>query len=998
MIRTGYSFRNAVGHLPNVIARLKEINWDTAPIADRCSTFGFTRWRILCEANGLRPVYGVELPVAPRTGKGVPFDYWTFLAIDDLKDLHRLIGQATATAGTDGNTWPLLTYAEAHAATGVIKISGPSVLLDNVQPDDPNFYLGLSVATSKGLLRAALAKGLRPCAIGCNNYPAAEDKNLYRVAMAHYVKDKKSNGWKVMGGDTQTYPQHILSDDEFRSWLTSVPIATLDEAIATRERVLSGCTANLTKANLLVPSKPLTLRAMCVAGAATLGVDLHDSVYAARLDRELAMIEEKKFEDYFYIVADLVSYAKERMIVGPARGSSAGSLVCYLLGITAVDPIPYGLLFERFVDLTRVDLPDIDIDFSDVNREEVFKYATAKYGPDRVARLGTVALFEPRSALKKVAIALNIRQHLIDKVTDSLILRSSGDTRAMQQLEDTFNSTEAGRALLQDTPEVVIAAKMEGHPNTASRHAAGIVLTQEPVINYVAIDARNGSVMCDKKDAAALELLKIDALGLTQLSVFERTLELIGKPNKSVNRWLEQLPRDDQQAFDVLNKKHFAGIFQFNGVALQNLTKQITVESLNDIVAITALGRPGPMATGGSGTWVRRRSGAEAIDYPHPLLRPYLEETFGVVVYQETVMQVGREIGGLDWKEVTALRKAMSQSLGTEYFDKFGNKWKAGAIAKGIPQDVADKFWFDLCAFGAWGFNKSHAVSYALVSYWCCYLKAHHPVEFAAATLDAEGDPTRQILLLRELANEGVSYIPVDKDLSTDKWQPTKRNGSTVLLGPLSNIAGIGPKGVQEIMTCRRPGAGQPSKALLEKLEQGKTLIDSLTPIADRLQELYPSGLEERNIFSRPTPVVRAQNYMPGEVMIIGVLRKLNVRDENEATNVQRRGGKIIQGSDTTSLLMTMVDDTDQLFVKIYHGKFSKLNAQEIIERGRVGKAIYAVKGNMARFDFRMMWVNSFRYLGDMVEDISGIEQGGRTQDRTTDSNTGIDQGLQAAE
>jgi len=974
MIHTGYSFKSAVGHLPDVISRLKTIGWDTAPIADRCSTFGFTRWRALCEQNGMRPVYGVELPVTPALGKKVPMDFWTFLAIDSLTDLHRLINLATANSGTDGNEWPLLTYAQAHAAQGVIKISGHAVLLDHVQADDPNYYFGLTVATAKGLLAAARAKGLRPIAASCNAYPTAEDKNLYRVAMTRYVKRKET--WITMGGDTQTYPQHILSDNELIGQVGQVGQVG-QEAIATRQRVLSGCTATLTKASLLVPPKPKTLRQMCEEGAATLGCDLTDSVYAERLDRELKMIAEKKFEDYFYIVADLVAFAKERMIVGPARGSSAGSLVCYLLGITAVDPIPYGLLFERFVDLTRTDLPDIDIDFSDANRELVFDYAKEKYGADRVARLGTVAMYEPKSALKKVAIALNIPQQYIDKVTDSLILRSSGDTRAMQQIEDTLNDTEAGRALLQHTPEVVIAAKMEGHPNTASRHAAGIVLTQEPVINYVAIDARNNSVMCDKRDAAALDLLKIDALGLTQLSVFERTLELLNKPTASIHRWLEQLPRDDAAAFNVLNRQHFAGIFQFNGVALQNLAKQILVESLNDIVAITALGRPGPMATGGSGTWVRRRTGMEPVAYPHPLLEPYLKETLGVVVYQETVMQVGREIGDLTWKDVTALRKAMSKSLGTEYFNQFGDRWKASAIAKGIQKDVAEKFWFDLCAFGSWGFNKSHAVSYALVSYWCCYLKAHHPVEFAAATLDAEDDPTKQILLLRELANEGVSYIPVDKDLSTGKWQPLERDGKKLLLGPLSNIAGIGPKGVEEIITCRSPGVPPLSKSLLEKLESGKTLIDSLTPISDRLRELHPNGLEAANIITRPTPIIKAQNYMPGEVMIIGVLRKLNVRDENEHVNVERRGGRVIQGPDTTSLLMTMVDDTDQLFCKIYHGKFSKINAQQIIDRGRTGKAIYAVKGNMARFDFRMMWVNSFRYLGDMSEETYGLETGG---------------------
>ncbi len=241
----------------------------------------------------------------------------------------------------------------------------------------------------------------------------------------------------------------------------------------------------------------------------------------------------------------LINWAKKRLIVGPARGSSAGSLVCYLLNITAIDPIPYGLLFERFLDITRTDLPDIVIDFSDDRRQMVFNYAENKYGIDRVARLGTVGMFQPKSAMKQAAIALRVPQFMLDKVFDSLVLRLIGDTRANQQIEDTFKDTEAGRALIKEFPELAIAAKMEDHPNNASQHAAGIVLTQEPVKNYVAIDARTKAAMCDKKDAKELNLLKIDALGLTQLSVFERCLQLINKPDRSTARFLEEIPLED---------------------------------------------------------------------------------------------------------------------------------------------------------------------------------------------------------------------------------------------------------------------------------------------------------------------------------------------------------------------------------------------------------------------------------------------------------------------
>lgn len=992
MIHSGYSFGAAVGHLPNVIARLKAIGWDHAPVADRCSTFAFTRWTKLAVENGMRPVYGVELAVTAALGvEKPPIDWWTFLAIDSLMPLHALIDLATSQSV---KRTAMLSYAQAHAAQGVIKIAGHTCLLQHVNKDDPNFYLGLTPATSRGLLNAALRQDIRLCAASCNAYPNEEDKELYRITLTKFRKEKSFTA------DVQTYPQHILSDDEWRTACRLVPIATQDEAIATRQRVLSGCNATLTKATMLVPEKPESLRIMCERGAARLECDLTNEIYAKRLDRELEMISEKKFEDYFYIIADLVEFAKRHMVVGPARGSSAGSLVCYLLGITAIDPIPYGLLFERFLDITRTDLPDIDIDFSDARRQLVFDYAERKYGHDRVARLGTVGMFQPKSALKQAAIALRVPQFMLDKVFDSLLLRSSGDTRANQQIEDTFKDTEAGRTLIKAYPEIMIAARMEDHPNNASQHAAGIVLTQEPVKNYVAVDARTKAAMCDKKDAAALNLLKIDALGLTQLSVFERCLELIGQSGKSVDQWLEKIPLDDQEAFDVLNKGHFAGVFQFMGITLQALTKQIKVEHLNDIVAITALARPGPMATGGSGTWARRRAGLEGVTYPHPLLEPYLRETLGVVVYQETVMQIGREIGDLSWKEVTALRKAMSQSLGQEYFDQFGNKWKVNAIKKGIPDDIANKFWFDMCAFGSWGFNKSHAVAYGLVSYWCCWLKAHYPVEFAAATLDAEtskgGDIriARQIQVLRELKEEGVDYIPVDKDHSIDKWMPIERNGKRLLLGPLTNIRGIAEKGVEEIIQWRKGTGKGISHALEAKLNAGETDIDTLTPIMARLEELYPDGLEAANIVSKPTPIKGVRpNGEWQEVMIIGVLRKMNRRDENEHVNVERRGYRV-KGPDT-SLLMFFRDDTDEMFVKITRYKFPHMGEQ-ILERGRVGKAIYAIKGAVSP-DFRGLYPKQIKYLGDMKEDF-GVERGGRTQERSSDSNTGIDQGLQAAE
>ena len=361
MIRTGYSFKVATGHLPEVLARIKVVGLPKAPIADRMSTFGFVKWTKLC-GDDIQPVYGVEIACVPELGTKRPAsDYWCFLAKEKVSALHDLIWMATRNPDKE----PALTYAQAMGAEGVIKITGERLLLDRLPAyvERNDFYFGLSPATPRGLYNAAKAAGLPMVAMNCNTYTNTTDREFYRVAI----------GWRSSG---QSYPQHILSDEEWSLALSRfVPLDERQDCIMERHRLLMQCNAKLEKATLLAPERPMTLRAMCEAGAADLGVDLSDPVYKARLDRELDMIATKNFEDYFYIVADMVQFAKSKMVVGPGRGSSSGSLVCYLLKITAIDPIPYGLLFERFIDITRNDLPDIDIDFSDERRHLVFEFA-----------------------------------------------------------------------------------------------------------------------------------------------------------------------------------------------------------------------------------------------------------------------------------------------------------------------------------------------------------------------------------------------------------------------------------------------------------------------------------------------------------------------------------------------------------------------------------------------------------------------------------------------
>lgn len=1198
-----------------MVQRLQDIGWKVAPISDRCSTFGFTRYAKIAAKAGLRPVFGCELAVVSALGEKKPNpDYWTFFALDDLKPLHELITLATSNPGKE----PSLLYSQALAAKGVIKISGERLMLDRHAKElkrDKNFFFGLSPSVPKGLFSAAKKAGLKFIATGDNYFTKESDLEFYRITL----------GWRA---GTQTYPQWILSDEEWKnavSWFVEGSVRK--QALGTRDRLFAQCTATLKKASLLKPQVKKTLRQMCLEGAKLKAVNLQDPIYQERLDRELTLIAEKKFEDYFFIISDLIQWARQRMAVGPARGSSCGSLVCYLLDITTIDPIPYGLIFERFIDINRSDLPDIDVDFSDTRRSLVFDYAVKKYGIEHVAKLGTVGLFKPRSALKGAGAALKIPPWQIEKALDGLIERSSGDSRAMLQLEDTLKETDNGRKLLAEYPAVAIAARMEGHPNNASQHAAGIVATQDPVSNYVAIDARTKTVMCDKKDSEDLNLLKIDALGLTQLSIFERALELIGKGGEY--RYLDSLPLDDKMAFDVLNKGHFAGVFQFTGNALKSLTKQITVEKLDDMISITALARPGPLATGGASTWARRRRGDEKITTLHPMLTELTKDTYGVVIYQETVMRIVRELGKMSWEDTSAIRKAMSGRLGDEFFERYGKKFLTGAQENGIGLDTARAIWEQVNTFGSWcldggtrlrlanagsnlptnstiaqlyktyekkpsswirqqktkpwlvslakdgrgwpqmaariiksgkkicwrykfcdgstvvctpehrfivngkwkrigdaligdeftslvhtpqpfvgsgrgkghakglkwkigkdgkrtgegnvswtngksafkkefrvkmqgkscedcgkifkrmevhhndfsggncrpkdlswlcigdhkrrhynrdrrrrwqkgmmqaskalisktkvgprqtydiampkdhnftlanglvahnSFNLSHAVAYGIVSYQCCWLKAHHPVAFAAATLDAESDPAKQIALLRELRNEGISYKAVDPDHSIDKWTIAKdaATGSTMLVGPLTAIKGIGPATVKEIMDARHNGS-KIRDNILKRMATARTDIDTLFPIEDAVKRMFPKGLPEAGIVTPPTPIANVQCGIDGQVLIIGVVKKVAPKDENEAVNVMKRGGKVLSGP-TQSLNLFFQDDTDEVFCKINRFNFEAIG-REVMENARVGRSIYAVKGSVPK-GFRMISVDRIKYLGE-VDDLN---------------------------
>ena len=450
-------------------------------------------------------------------------------------------------------------------------------------------------------------------------------------------------------------------------------------------------------------------------------------------------------------------------------------------------------MFERFIDVSRDDLPDIDIDFQDDRREMVFDYLNNIYGSDRVCHLGTISRYKARSAISEVCKDIKMPLPDVKSLKENIIERALGEPRADLCILDTLTDTYVGRSMVNKYPLLKTAIDMENHARHSGVHAAGVLVTDKPVSQYCSVSQYSAQI--DKKDAEALNLLKIDALGLRTLSVIQDILDQIGWSRSD----LFDSPLDDQNAFDILNDEKYAGIFQFEGYALQKLTNEMKVRKFDDISAITSLARPGPLNSGGTAQYAKRRTGELPVEYIHPILEEITKETYGVIVYQEQVMMIVRDIGKMSWKDVSAIRKATSKSLGKEFIDKYFQDFKRGATDFGVSEIEARNIWDHINTMGAYAFNKSHAVAYAIVSYYCCLLKSRFPLEFASATLRNSRDDEQTNNILKELKEDGYSYKMYDREKSEVNW--SVKDGE--LIGGFTMIKGIGPKMAEDMVKRR---------------------------------------------------------------------------------------------------------------------------------------------------------------------------------------------------
>ena len=901
--RTEYSFKNAYGPVDLVAKRLSDLGCEIGGCVDTHGTWGHVKWQEAMRSRGINPAFGTELEVIEESGHKPR----AWCLAEDIKAFYNFSSNYTGAA------------EEWAGVKGIVRFAG-SALTDPETFD----FVDLDHQSIFGIKRSLqLAKhtGKPICLAPVNDYPDFSHRNRFLA-------------W---ADNSKMSLQHILSESELRRtyhWLDNKQFKTAcmnSHLIGERVKGIELPIAPIISVDgdlkeLVKQGKKYRLKAG--------HIEKWDPEYTARLNREMKMIFSKDYQSYFIVVAELVKWSKSKMLVGPARGSSAGSLVCYLLGITEVDPIPHNLLFERFIDVNRDDLPDIDIDFSDTKRHLAFEHLAEKYGQNNVARIGSVNQLKPRSVLAHVCKKLAINHATTFPVQNVLIDYSKGDIRFNKSLKDTFANTQPGREFIDQYPEAAIMGELEGHASHSGVHAAGLIVSNVPVIDYCTV--RDGVAQINKKDAEKLNLLKIDVLGLRTLGVIEDTGCVTGEE-------MYALKMDDPEVFKIFNDEKFSGLFQFEGPAQRKVSQQIPIISFQQIDHITALARPGPLGGGATQKYIKRNAGKEAVEYSHDSMKVYLEETKGVVLYQEQVMRIVREIGNFSWEETSIIRKAVSGSKGKEFIQSRGEMFAKGAAEHGIHPEAAREIWGQICSFGAYGMNKSHTVSYAIVSYWCAYMKRWHPIDYAAALMRNAKDDEQIIEMLRELAAEGIDYIPFDPHLSEQNW--SAKDGK--LIGGYINLVGIGPVKAAKY-TSKRDSEGLTERDL-EVLNKMPCKYEELRPAHMLWQDIYDNP-SEHNIYGRVEEFADLEDG--SEPVVICKLVRKKRRDENEAYLLAKRGGELRYG-ETLFLDMFVVDDSisKPIMMRVNSFQWEEVG-QHIAEKAQNNVDWFLVRGKwLGRFN-----------------------------------------------
>lgn len=827
---TEYSLLDGAARITKMVNRAAELDMSAAAITDHGTMFGVIEFYRTARKAGVKPIIGCEVYVAPRSRfqKEVRIDdvqyHLVLLAENDFgyRNLMRLISAGFLEGFYYKPRIDRELLEQYH--DGLIALSGclageiPSHILDG-NPDkarqtaryykelfgDNNFFLelhnhGLSEqkTVNRTLLEIAQEESIPLVATNDVHYISATDAEVHDVLLCIQTGKTVQETDRMKFESSELY---FKNADEMTELFHDCP-----EAISNTLNIAERCNVikDFSQTHLPVYNLPDAvvpdeyLQNLCYKGLEKRYSIITDEM-KKRIEYELGVIRQMKYANYFLIIWDLIQFAnREKIMVGPGRGSAAGSLVAYCLGITNIDPLQHGLLFERFLNPERITMPDIDIDFCDHKRDLILKYVCEKYGQERVAQIITFGTMAARAAVRDVGRALAVPYAEVDRIAKMIPNELKMTiSRALDQNRELriMYKDERYRKLIETSKAV------EGMPRHASTHAAGVVIAKEPLVNHVPLYKTNDSTVVTQFPMGILEdlgLLKMDFLGLKTLSIIGQALENINKrPGCLVD--VDHIPLDDKDTYEMLIRGETTGIFQLESSGMRSVLRELMPNKFEDIIAVVALYRPGPMEQ--IPVFIKSKHGKKEIKYPHPALEPILNKTYGVIVYQEQIIEIAAKMAGFTLGQADLLRRAIGKKK-KAILDEQRELFIEGCQAKGYSGGLAAEIYDLILKFADYGFNKSHAAAYALIAYQTAYLKTKYPVEYMAALITVSYSNSDKVALyIAECKKMGIDVLPPDINESDTDF--TVVSDKRIRFG-LSAVKNVGLGAIQSIVQSRQ--------------------------------------------------------------------------------------------------------------------------------------------------------------------------------------------------
>ncbi len=909
-VHSHYSLLDGLAKIGQLLDACQELKMSSIALTDHGSMYGLVEFYREAKKRGIRPIMGCEAYLTPdsmhQKRPNIDNKRHHLILLVKNKEGYRNLVKMTTKAYLEGFYYkPRIDKKLLRENNkGLIGLSAclageiPQAIIKG-KPDKAeklaleyqeifgpnNFYLELQhhpnlegqEKVNQALIKIAQKNNIPLVATNDTHYVKAEDNEAQDVLMSIQTDKRLDDRERLTmrADDFSLRPTEQMIKD-----FKHVP-----EAIENTQKIVDKCDFQfeLNKYQLPhfeVPDKKTPeefLKELCLQGLTKRKFNKPLTEVLERLDYELGIIKETGFASYFLIVQDFVNWAKsQKIVVGPGRGSAAGSLVSYLLSITDIDPLKYGLLFERFLNPSRISMPDIDLDFADDRRDEVIEYVSQKYGSDHVAQIITFGTMAARAAVRDVGRALDYSYTFCDQVAKMIPFGSTLEKaiHQSQELHQNYESDENTKRLID------MAMKLEGVARHASTHAAGVVITKDPL--NVLVPAQRPTqddsaivTQYEMHSVEALGLLKMDFLGLKTLTVIQNATNAIkDSTNKEID--LANLPLTDQKTFQLFQKGNTTGVFQYESQGFKRYLKQLKPTQFEDLIAMVALYRPGPIEF--IPEFIARKHGLKEVKYLHPKLEPILKNTYAICVYQEQLMQIARDLAGFSLPEADVLRKAVGKKI-KKLLDEQKEKMIDGMINNEISPKIAKKIWLTVEPFAQYGFNRAHAASYALIGYQTAYLKAHEPTEFMAALMTSEqNDVERIAFLVDECKSMNLQILPPNVNESAQNF--TKAGEKTIHFG-LNAIKNVGHNVVSSIVEERKANGEFKSVADFVERVQSKDLnkksleslikCGALDNFGERNQLL--AGMEQMLNLARETQRAR-QN---GQISLFGGQSKISI-------------------------------------------------------------------------------------------------------------------------